>query len=70
MGNDVTGLVLNWWRDNLDLTFINKTCVSLIPKCSEPKLMSDYRPISCCNVIYKIVSKVMANKLKEFFGGY
>ena len=47
---------------------INKTCISLISKCSELKSMKDFRPISCCNVVYKIISKVMANKLKGFLG--
>ena len=61
-------MVLNWWRGNFDLSPIKKTCISLIPKCNEPRMMSDYRPISCCNVIYKIVSKVMENKLNGFLG--
>lgn len=66
--DDVVGLVKTWWRGNLDLKSINKTCISLIRKCNEPKNMTKFRPISCCNVIYKIISKVMANKLKCFLG--
>lgn len=44
---------------------INVTNVALIPKVKKPTLVLEFQPISQCNVIYKLISKVLANRLIE-----
>lgn len=46
---------------------ISSTFIALIPKSSEPISFSDYRPIALCNVLYRISSKVIANRLNSTF---
>ncbi|KAL1198538.1 putative ribonuclease H protein [Cardamine amara subsp. amara] len=43
---------------------INSTILALVPKKQSSTEMKDYRPISCCNVLYKVISKILANRLK------
>ena len=50
------------WGEILDS--INSTTLVLIPKVKTPQEMKQFRPISLCNVIYKICSKVVANRLR------
>ena len=64
VGTDVTHVVLDFLNNGNMLTDINYTHIVLIPKIKSLEKMSNYRPISLCNVIYKIISKVLANKLK------
>ncbi|GAU37344.1 hypothetical protein TSUD_395250 [Trifolium subterraneum] len=45
-------------------TSLNETNICLIPKCDNLTSMRDLRPISLCNVLYKMISEVLANRLK------
>ena len=44
---------------------LNKTLIALIPKQLGPESINHYRPISLCNTIYKIVTKILVNRLKH-----
>eukprot|EP00253_Pinus_taeda_P015063 PITA_15063 len=46
------------------LKALNTSFIALIPKQDNAQMPERYRPIALCNVVYKIISKVVANKLK------
>ncbi|KAK3199549.1 hypothetical protein Dsin_022964 [Dipteronia sinensis] len=47
---------------------LNSTLMALIPKCARPELLSDFRPISLVGSLYKVLAKVLANRLKKVMG--
>lgn len=48
---------------------LNDTHICLIPKTKNPQKVTEYCPISLCNVIYRILAKVLANRLKKILPG-
>jgi hypothetical protein len=65
VGVDVTEAVLDFLNNGRMLGSINFTNIVLIPKVKAPTNMSQFKPISLCNVLYKIISKVLINRMKS-----
>ncbi|RHN82372.1 putative RNA-directed DNA polymerase [Medicago truncatula] len=51
------------------ISSINNTLIVMIPKIDKPEFVSQFRPIALCNVIYKIISKVIVNRIKPLLDG-
>ena len=64
IGKDVTKAVLTCLNSGKILKAINHTYITLIPKVQNLEEVMEFRPISLCNVIYKLISKVLENRLK------
>ncbi|XP_042983151.1 uncharacterized protein LOC122312574 [Carya illinoinensis] len=64
VGPSVIGAVLQALNSGVFPTSINHAHITLVPKKKLAELVADYRPISLCNVIYKLVAKVISNRLK------
>lgn len=64
MGNDVIQLVKDFFNNCKFPAKITDTNIILVPKKKNPIVMHDLRPISLCNVVYKVCSKVLSNKIK------
>ena len=64
IGHEVTSAVKAFFRSGQLLKKANATLVALVPKVPNPSKVGDYRPISCCNTIYKCIAKILANRIK------
>jgi hypothetical protein len=47
---------------------LNSAFIALIPKVDSPKRLNDFRPISLVGSLYKILTKVLANRLRVIIG--
>ena len=62
IGDDIVKAVLFYLNSKVVLPCLNHTYITLIPKVKSPEFISEFRPIALCNVLYKLVSKVLANR--------
>lgn len=62
---DLTELVQESFQSKQMLGRINHTFLTVIPKTENAKTIDSFRPISLCNAIYKLVSKVATNRFKR-----
>ncbi|KAH9723191.1 reverse transcriptase domain-containing protein [Citrus sinensis] len=62
--NGMISTCLNVLNEQGNPSTLNHTFIALIPKIANPRKVSDYRPISLCNVIYRVVAKAIANRMK------
>ncbi|GJR80252.1 putative RNA-directed DNA polymerase [Tanacetum coccineum] len=65
VGNDVIKAIQEFFVNGKLLKELNHTIIALIPKVKSPTKVNDYRPISCCNVLFKCISKIIANRIKR-----
>jgi hypothetical protein len=63
VGEEVRDAILELFTSSRLLKEANATILTLVPKKKNPASMGDYRPISCCNLVYKCITKILANRL-------
>ncbi|KAL0444858.1 UNVERIFIED_CONTAM: LINE-1 reverse transcriptase [Sesamum latifolium] len=59
--NGGSGGILSTWSL---LKQVNATLLALIPKVQNPVTVADFRPISCCNVLYKAITKILVQRIR------
>lgn len=63
---DIFNTIHAFFHSGSLLKALNHTYITLIPKINFPNEVHHFRPINLCNVVYKIISKIMVNRLKPF----
>ncbi|KAL0439176.1 UNVERIFIED_CONTAM: hypothetical protein Slati_2400600 [Sesamum latifolium] len=64
IGDEVTRAVLEFFTTGRLLKQVNTTLLALIPKVQAPSYVADFGPISCCNVLYKAITKIIVQCIR------
>ncbi|KAL0386695.1 UNVERIFIED_CONTAM: hypothetical protein Slati_4586500 [Sesamum latifolium] len=61
---EVIRAILEFFRIGRLLKQVNATLISLIPKVATPTVVAEFWPISCCNILYKIITKILVQRMR------
>nr|GEW21292.1 hypothetical protein [Tanacetum cinerariifolium] len=64
ISDDVCKAIKEFFTNGILLKELNHTMIALILKVAAPLRVNDFRPISCCNVLFKCISKIISNHIK------
>nr|GEW54656.1 hypothetical protein [Tanacetum cinerariifolium] len=64
ISDDVCKVIKEFFTNGILLKELNHTIITLIPKVDAPLRVNDFRLISCCNVLFKCISKIISNRIK------
>lgn len=63
VGEDIIKAVKGFFSTGKLLKQVNNTVITLVPKIPCPNNVGDFRPIACCNTLYKIIAKIITDRL-------
>ena len=66
VGNSVVDVVKKVFTERVVPEYLNRTLITLIPKIQSLKTLNNYRPISLCNIVYKIITKIIVARLRPY----
>ncbi|XP_057744794.1 uncharacterized protein LOC130962625 [Arachis stenosperma] len=64
MKNKVCDFIQSCWKNPEIIKQANTTLITLVPKLNHPESINQFRPIALCNVTYKVLTKIIVDRIK------